>query len=102
MNHHRTRQFLREMKSYGLSPAERSVEKALADAPRPIVVSKPPKLDQRYVNALARDLFALGADAMIAQAKAADLDRNVRAALSDEESTEGRPFPTQRTNPHEP
>lgn len=81
MNHHRTRQFLREM-----AP------------PRPL---RSDETQRPFATPLARDLFALGAEAMIAQAKAADLDRNVRAAISDEEGTEGKPFPQSRINPHD-
>lgn len=84
MNHHRTRQFLAEM----------------AEPPlvRPKDYTWPNGIFQ--IRPLPRDLLALGSEAMIAQAKAAGQDRNQRAALADEERSEGRPFPRKRSNPH--
>lgn len=86
MNHHRQRQFLEEMRG----------------TPAPIVIVKPPKLGQRLCDGIARDLFALGADALIAQAKAAEHARNVAATIDAENWSEGKPFPCDRVNPHEP
>lgn len=119
MNHHRPRQFLREMAPpKPLRPTDLQPPSMRGISEQRDVSSCKAALNLRtgskdspetglhntrhpaFSNPLARDLFALGAEAMIAQAKAADLDRNVRAAVADEAMTEGRPFPVDRVNPH--